>query len=318
MTRGLEVQVTGGTGVIQAPTTEARREIPQNSFLRFIGEERTLFAGFSSNVRRLREEEQSWRDSPRLAGLLDEVVEIIKVGSPRTFDPKKEREFKRRYTEALFSNTESPLAGDDTIQFRRGLAQSYREKLDAWVVMAGQFERDYKTTRKPIRELVLETRQALFAQFAQYLRAEFKHLVDFGDFLIDPKLASAREDIRPFLTSLAEHVFKTREKDGNMLAQLRREWAEREKDSLEDDILKPFLFSKNKGLGPNLYEILKLAFELYRPGEEVSDKEILRVLKKAGLSKWPEDFRVDYQRFTATTVASVISEIQKGLEPYRR
>lgn len=314
----LETGVPGNTRVIQTSTAQERREIPQNSFLGFIDEQQALFTGFSSSVRRLREEEQAWRNSPRLAALLDEVVGIIRDGSPTTVDPKREQEFRRRYTEALLRDTESPLSGDETIQFRGQLLLPFRIEWDRWGERVEQFAEDYKAVRKPIRDAVLETRKALFAQFEEYLKAELKHLFDFRDFLTDRKLASAREGIKPFLTSLAEHVFRTREKDGNMLAQVRREWVERERDNIRDDILRPFLLSQNKGLGPNLYELLKFAFELYHPGKEVSDEEILYVLRQVGLSKWPEDFRSGYQKFAAATVASVVAEIQKGLEPYRK
>lgn len=316
--RGLEAGVTRRTQSVTDLPAGERKEIPQNSFLQFIDEKRGLFAGLSSGVKRLREEEQSWRSSPRLGALLDKIAEIIRVGLSRTSDPKKEQELRRRYTDALFNNTESPLKEDETIQFRRKLLPPYRTQLDEWEERMSQFEIDYQAVRKPIQEATLEIRRVLLAQCAEYLRAEYAHLFDFRDFLADPKYVAKREAVRPFLVSFAERVFKTGDKKGNMLTQLRREWTDGEKENIRDDILRSFLFSPNKGLGPNLYGLLKLAFELFRPGEDVSDEDILDVLKQAGLSKWPEDFRVDYQRCAATTVASVIAGIQKGLEPYRR
>lgn len=350
MTRqGLEAGATGSTGVIQAPTIEERRETPQNSFLRFVNEKGELFTSFSTGVRRLREEEQAWRNSPRLVGLLDEVVKIIRDGSSRTFDPKKEQEFRRRYAGALLGDTESPISGDDIIQFRRGLLPPYGIKWDEWGVRADQFAQDYRAVRKPIREAALEAKQALLDQFAEYLKAEFKHLFDFRDFLTDSKLASVREGIRPFLMSLAEHVFKTREKDGNMLAQLHREWSDKTKGDVLDEIFESFwpLSIKIKRPGSvksikkegdrtiinvdrRLFEFLLFSTLLVRqirryknitpdtPEEEITDEDLCYALKQIPLSEWPESLRNDYQRFAAATVASVIDGIRKGLEPYRR
>lgn len=316
--RGLEVGVTGKTQIIQSSPAKEGKEVPQNNFLIFIDEKRELFTNLSMGVRRLREEEQSWRSSPRFVALFDEFVEIIRVGSPRTFDPKKEQEFRRRYTDALFNNTESPLGEDETIQFRRKLLPPYRARLDEWEKTMSQFERDYQAVRKPIREVTLETRQALLAQFEEYLRADFAHLFDFRDFLADPKLASMREQIRPFLASLAEHVFKTREKDGNMLTQLRREWTERTKDIINEVDLRFFLLSPDKGIGPKFFELIKFAVELMRPDENINDEDILHTFEKAPLTIWPEDVRMGYQKCSAARIASVIDGIRKGLEPYRR
>lgn len=324
-------------------------QVPQNGFLQFIEDKRELFAGFSSGIKSLREEEQAWRSSPRLAGLLDEIVGIIRDGSPTTFDPRKEQEFRRRYIDALLGDTESPLSIDDTIQFRRGLLPSYREKWDKLGEEVNQFSRDYQAVRKPIRETTLETRQALFAQFTEYLRVEFTHLFDFRDFLTDSKLKSMRGQIRPFLVSLAEHVFKAREKDGNMLAQLRREWSDKTKENVQNEIFESFFSLPMRGKGPGstmsvkkegdktivtvnrkLFEFLLFSTLLVRqirrhknithdtPEEEITDEDIYSALKQIPLSEWPESLRNDYQRFAAATVVSVISEIQKGLEPYRR
>lgn len=318
--------------IVPLPITPDYREqtTPQNSFVNFVEENRQEFSGLSSLTRELRGEEAGRRSSPSFEYLVQEGINITQQ-SRGTINSKIESQMRRLLTDAVFGSQDSK--GDAGKGIIDRLSSAYmrldpeqKRQLVDWETKTEELGNAYREARRAILSPLREIRGDLFGKFTGYLTGEYPHLFEFAEFLSGPNFRSHRENVRPFLVSLAENDFNARrERQEGILGRARTTWLKRAREDLLEEILPRWIrsvMSSSRGRDPELAQWLRMGVELAKsvnkgsPTEEITEGDIARILKEMGFNRWPVDLRQSYTSFGFNEVSSVITNIQKSLEQF--
>ena len=285
----------------------------QNSFLRFIDENKDLFEKHSSLTYELRDEEQGWINSPTLDSLAKMCVDIALLSSPG-FSNIKIKALKKLTVSArafiigvvLSNPNEIDRSRDKLVpyflssKFRpppqsEAMNKVFEESLD-------DFHTSFREAKLPLAMGVRESKAELIKKFEDFLLSNPSNVFAFQDFLSDKKNYGAdKEAIRPFLASLG----KTEEKERILYRSVTKRVNEL-KENPTHAIIDEFTASIKSS---NVLEWLKFAAQ----GEGIANF----LKSRPDVSGWTTELRNALFSFVSSKYFNALSSIGRDLEQYR-
>lgn len=305
----------------RSPNTESAEILTgeQNSFARFIDENRGLFEKNSSLTYELRDEEQGWKNSPTLDSIAKMNVDLALLLYPQlnNITGKQMRKLKDQVKTnatnfALGTSNENKLIA----QYFPGFLSTkplYTPKSQILNETLGESLNDFRTSfhdaRAPLVSGIRESKAELMSQLENFILSNPSNLFAFEDFLSDKKNHRAdREAIRPFLASLAEteHILVRDNKEG-VLHRAVKKWVAELKEKPTSGIIAEFTASIKS---PNVLEWLEFAAQ----GEDIANF----LNSRPDVSTWTTELREALSSFVTSRYLGALSSIEKALEQYRR
>ena len=296
------------------PTETLRGE--QNSFLRFIDENKDLFERHSSLTYELRDEEEGWRNSSTVDQIVDNYIELIGPSFANTTTNKQlrrvSREIRRNTLKIFFEspdekNSFSEKQSRNTLFATRKFNDQQVSAINAIYERADEFNRDFNEAKAPVVAEVQGSKAELSSKFIDYLLSDPNSIFAFRDFLLEKNYASNREVIRPFLASFTQSEDRLA-KDGKLgiLGEAVRKWIGDILGQATPDLLDEFVASIKS---PNILEWLKFAAQ----GED-----IVNSLTRSDVSTWPSELRKTFGSFVGSKYHSTFGVIRKELDQFRK
>lgn len=301
----------------QAPETLG---VEQNSFARFIDENRDLFERHSSLTYELRDEEEGWKNSPTLDSVAEKNVELAFLLYPKANNlnskaiRKVREQIKVSTAKVIFDNSsEKDRLIASALSYSFSLKARQTPKSDALSnaleESINEFRENYFEARQPLVSGIRESRAELMRKFEDFLLEDPFNLFAFGDFLSDKKNYGAqRESIRPFLVSLAEtEQSLIRDKKEGTLRRVVKKWIDELKEKPNPATIDEFAASIKS---PNVLEWLEFAAQ----GKNIADF----LKSRPDVSTWTTELKNALTSFISSKYLGSLSSVEKELEQFRR
>ena len=350
-------------GVASAPGVESQEVTTQNPFVTFVDTRQEQFSNFSNLTYQLRDEEQAWRFSPtfeflgnEVSGLLSEIAlkrarNNVSFGSSRTS--------RRAHSQNLISlrdtvfssgNQQKNMSLDERLRafpqkvIGVTLTPNEQKRLEEWRGSVQEHYDGYTEARRAIKTPLVEIKGVLFSDFFDLLGTDSEIAQGFLDFLLDPKYGGKREEIRSFLTELANdesNAQRERRKSKIDEALGKREEMIKSGGPVREEDLDAYLnrseyipeymgkylrFEKSDNpvqemfFGMEIYQKALEANGFSIPPQIMEEAQVNldQYRKKIGLDHWPDMHRKGFQEFTMQRTRRVLTEIKTALKPYQR
>lgn len=288
----------------------------QNSFLRFIDENKDLFDRHSSLTYELRDEEEGWRNSSTVDQIVNDYIDLIRSILPNAPKDKQlrkvSRDIRKKTLETLFRNpnekadfTEKQIRNN--LFFTRKVSDQQRPAINELYDRMDEFNRDFHEAKAPVAAEVQGSKAELSSKFKNYLLSDPSSIFSLRDFLSDKKYASNRKVIRPFLASFSQSEDRLVKDDkGGILGETVKKWVVEISEKATPDILDEFVASIKS---PNILEWLEFAAQ----GEDIANS----LKARSDFSAWPSELRKTFESFVASKYHSALGVIRKELDQLR-
>ena len=292
--------------------------VEQNSFVRFIDENKDLFDRYSSLTYELRDEEEGWRNSSTADQIINGYIDLVISISPHKPNDKQlrkvSRDIRKHTLGMLFSSPDEK--GNFTEDLIRNKLFSMRkvnnQQVPATIALydrMDEFNRDFHEEKAPVVAQLQESKAELFSNFKNYLLSDPNSIFAFKDFLLDRKYAPSRDAIRPFLASFAQSEDRLAKSGKGILGEAVREWVDDILKQATPDLLDE-LVASIKINSPNILKWLEFAAR----GEGV----VSYLKGRSDVFIWPSDLSKAFKSFVASKYQLTLGDIRKELDRFRR
>lgn len=290
----------------------------QNSFLRFIDENKDLFERHSSLTYELRDEEQGWRNSSTLGSIVKMSFDLVLLLYPEldTIRGKQMRQLKMQAENHTINFALGASDGNKSIikYFSDFLSRRPHNTLQSQILSEAcekhlnEFRTSFHEARAPLVSGIRESKAELMRQLENFISSDPSSVFEFEDFLSDKNYVANREEIRPFLASLAEteYVLARDNKEG-VLHRKMKNWIDELKERPSPATIDEFVASIKS---PTILEWLEFAAQ----GEDIANF----LKSRPDVSVWTTELREELSSCVKSRYFTALSSIEKNLEQYRR
>lgn len=335
-----------GESLRVVPTQERASDRP-NIFVTFLDAQKEGLDAFSQATSELKRLEEEKRKGSYLNPFIDTYIEMQMLtvrGFRNLALPKRKLERWRENTrDAFLEDKDGGFLEDRMVQFRH-LFPGRVHEVDELTEKVTQAVRAFEDKKEPVKKTVTDKRGELFSALGIHLEEDSQHLLDMADFLVLPDHAVRREDIRPFLTFLADHVQKARrERIDSMFAQTGNKWVENLTQDPSRELLVEFFGERGlkapkfawreegkdivvSSADPDLVEWLKFGIAMAKKidsknrnqdyTDNMTAEDIVAVLPS--LEYWPKKLVNFYVAFLRKKINGSVSTVHTALEQFAK
>lgn len=299
-----------------------------NSFARFIQANQALFETHSSATFELRNEEQTWRDSPEVNQLVEDSVTALTTG--QSADPKILLKIRQIQQEKIFIHIFGTQEEKGAVAKKSAPAKFFviqrigKGALTSLQDVNGrlsELEAGFQGVRAPIAEEIRESRKGLFKLFEEFVFSDSSSLFALQDFLSNKRYGSQREAIMPFLVALAQSEDRlANEKKEGLVASASKKWISQLKENPQPEFIDEF--TQSQSLKPSAIATFmswKQFFGSSTQSDQDIREEIASILRLSPQpSIWPAELRESFVLFISSEYSIALADVRRGLEQFRR